>query len=1091
MKKLHTNNIAKITRPEVSGTLFRQRLFHLIQQAEKSPVIWVSGPPGAGKTSLLSSYITSRNAPCLWYKIDSGDTDLASFFKYMAQASKKSNGRTNELPVFNNNNGIDTAEFTRDFFAKIYSNTEERSYLVFDNYQEISEEILLHELLVDTFNLMPESVRVIIISRKEPFSKFSRLHANRRMDFIDWQDIRFTRDEFQDVVSQWGFGDIPKQILDSTYYKMDGWIAGLLFILEGTKKYHTNLQNVGIGAFEEIYQYFAGEAFEFQENDVKNFLLKTSVLPYLTTRLAQDITGVPRACKTLSCLNRNNLFIEKLCQSDNTAYRYHPLFREYLQEKMEEFFKSDEIIEIKRQAAKLLLGESTFEEAAELLLMAEDWEGFINIVIQYAPLLINQGRNQLLEKWLHCIPAENFSKNPWMSYWLGVCQQQFDPLKARDNFTSAFETACAQQDIPCSFASWSGLIDSIIRVWDDFIRLDHLIDWLDKHYPKENDNLCCEMKVRVAASMVYALMIRRPQSPEIVGWVEYLDAEALCTKDVELSMQAYLAAANYYLWWGDQSSTMILLEKIRIHSKSPRLSTISVLKTKYLEAQIYAWLTGDAQKCLQTVEHGLDIAKSTGVHIMNHSLFIMGAFGALLNRNYSLMTVYLQKVEKKLDNCYQHSFFCHHYFSAWLHISRGNVLAGIKHADKALQTATTTGHLLHKALGHFATAHVLFDKGDFQESAAQLTSFGKISEAANNSLFNYLYYLTKAQFSLDLGKEQVGTKYLKKAIQLGREQNYRKMMCWWNPKAITRLSMHALEKDIETEYVKDIINYHGLIPASAPIEIEEWPWPVKIYTLGRFEIVIDGKPVRFSGKAQQKPLAMLKALISLGGRNVSEFQLAEALWPDADGDMQHQSTATTLYRLRRFLGHKVMIEFQNGHLSLNPKYTWVDAWAFERLLTQSEIESVKNNIKSPFFAARYAETAIMLYKGSFLPQNNLDYWSIHLRERLKSRFLRGVIFLGSNLEKINEQNKAVLHYQKALEIDPLVEEFYQRLMICYHRKGRYAAAASVYKRCQKNLQSMMNVGPSTQTKAIYKNLITKSLNQHNPLNIKKEKKLEM
>jgi DNA-binding SARP family transcriptional activator len=186
-----------------------------------------------------------------------------------------------------------------------------------------------------------------------------------------------------------------------------------------------------------------------------------------------------------------------------------------------------------------------------------------------------------------------------------------------------------------------------------------------------------------------------------------------------------------------------------------------------------------------------------------------------------------------------------------------------------------------------------------------------------------------------------------------------------------------------------------------------------------------------------------------------------------------------------------MIEFQNGHLSLNPKYTWVDAWAFERLLTQSEIESVKNNIKSPFFAARYAETAIMLYKGSFLPQNNLDYWSIHLRERLKSRFLRGVIFLGSNLEKINEQNKAVLHYQKALEIDPLVEEFYQRLMICYHRKGRYAAAASVYKRCQKNLQSMMNVGPSTQTKAIYKNLITKSLNQHNPLNIKKEKKLEM
>jgi DNA-binding SARP family transcriptional activator len=257
--------------------------------------------------------------------------------------------------------------------------------------------------------------------------------------------------------------------------------------------------------------------------------------------------------------------------------------------------------------------------------------------------------------------------------------------------------------------------------------------------------------------------------------------------------------------------------------------------------------------------------------------------------------------------------------------------------------------------------------------------------------------------------------------------------------------------------------------------------------LGRFEIVQSGTPLRFNGKAQQKPLAMLKALIALGGRNVSEFSLSEALWPDADGDMQHQSLATTLHRLRRILGEKDVIEYQDGHLSLNSRLAWVDVWAFERLLSQAEIESKKNEEKSPFFAARYAERATNFYNGNFLPQNNLDYWSIHLRERLKSRFLRGVIFLGRNLEKINEREKAALQYQKALEIDPLVEEFYQRLMICYHRMGQNAQAVSVFKRCQKNLQSMLNVEPSIQTKAIYKNLIAKSLIKHNPLKIKKEK----
>ncbi|UCD66499.1 MAG: bacterial transcriptional activator domain-containing protein, partial [Deltaproteobacteria bacterium] len=108
---------------------------------------------------------------------------------------------------------------------------------------------------------------------------------------------------------------------------------------------------------------------------------------------------------------------------------------------------------------------------------------------------------------------------------------------------------------------------------------------------------------------------------------------------------------------------------------------------------------------------------------------------------------------------------------------------------------------------------------------------------------------------------------------------------------------------------------------------------------------------------------------------------------------------------------------------------------------------------------------------------NMDYWSIHMRERLKSRFLRGVIFLGRNLEKIGEREKAVLHYHKALEIDPLMEEFYQRLMICYNRMGHNADAVRVFKRCENNLQRLLKVEPSVHTVTILKNLHGKTLKQ--------------
>ncbi|HDH12045.1 MAG TPA: hypothetical protein ENG83_07600 [Nitrospirae bacterium] len=119
------------------------------------------------------------------------------------------------------------------------------------------------------------------------------------------------------------------------------------------------------------------------------------------------------------------------------------------------------------------------------------------------------------------------------------------------------------------------------------------------------------------------------------------------------------------------------------------------------------------------------------------------------------------------------------------------------------------------------------------------------------------------------------------------------------PAMISELCVKALEHGIETEYVKSLINRRGLMAASPPLHIDNWPWRVKIYTLGRFSVVVDDTPVHLSAKGRKKPLWMLKALITLGGREVAEEKIAGALWPDAKGDTAHSAFTTTLSRLRR------------------------------------------------------------------------------------------------------------------------------------------------------------------------------------------------
>ena len=58
---------------------------------------------------------------------------------------------------------------------------------------------------------------------------------------------------------------------------------------------------------------------------------------------------------------------------------------------------------------------------------------------------------------------------------------------------------------------------------------------------------------------------------------------------------------------------------------------------------------------------------------------------------------------------------------------------------------------------------------------------------------------------------------------------------------------------------------------------------IVIYTLGRFEVVLDGVPLRFKGRAPVRALELLSALIAAGGRGVSVGSISDSLWPEADG----------------------------------------------------------------------------------------------------------------------------------------------------------------------------------------------------------------
>ena len=140
--------------------------------------------------------------------------------------------------------------------------------------------------------------------------------------------------------------------------------------------------------------------------------------------------------------------------------------------------------------------------------------------------------------------------------------------------------------------------------------------------------------------------------------------------------------------------------------------------------------------------------------------------------------------------------------------------------------------------------------------------------------------------------------------------------------------------------------------------------PIKIFTLGRFSILGDQDYLEFTGNGQRKSLELLKALIAMGGREVGELRLSEALWPDSEGDVAHSTFAVTLHRLRKLMGPKAL-QLSDSRLTLNPQYCWVDVWAAERLC--GEIKQIMYSRQQDSYAIKYLVSEITnLYHGPFL-----------------------------------------------------------------------------------------------------------------------------
>ncbi len=1050
--------LAKLTRPRLYRVRARERLFRLLDELREHPALWVTGAPGAGKSALLASYLDARRLDAVWYNVDASDRDPATFFYFLGLAAAPlARGQAPALPLFTDEYRRDLGGFARRWFREFFARLPAGAVVVFDNLQEAEGSAEARAAVLEE---IPVGVNVILVSRLEPPPAFARLVANQTLARIGPEALRFTREEAAALLD--GAGDAA--VVERAWARTDGWAAGLILMREQIHRGAALAERGDPMTPDAVAAYFAGEIFDRLPPEDQRLLMLAALPPRIRASVAVELTGDGRTPKLLEQGYRRHLFIARR-DGPEPVYEFQALFREFLLERARRLLPAEELAAARRRVAALGEARGLTDRVFELYCDGGDWPNAVRVLAAEAPAMLAQGRYESVAARIDALPPEVRAGAPSVAYWEGVARMNVDPVAARASLERAYEGYRARADATGQMRAVEAAIVSHYLSRADWRPVDRWLDVMEGLIERATRFDSPEAEARAVSSLAIGLVYRQPGHPQLPAYLDRLDRvlDAVADRNARVAVAARLIDGFNKV--GELARSERVAERIAPHIDHPEVRPMT-------RAWCRVWLAHLAMHRARMDEYDamLDAARAvTQAHdlaFFDQVIDLFRAWGLLASGRTAAAAALLADIAGRLDASRKLDLALLHYLRAWHAAFAGDRAEAERAARAAAQVSLETGSINSTLTCHTGLALALDLAGNCAAALGVLERMKALVPDVRGGMLRFHTSLWEAYLRLRAGDAGFAAP-LAAALALGRREGYLNNYTWWPP-MMSRLCAAALEANLEPDYVRRLVATRALAPpeGAAP---EGWPWPLRIHALGAFRVLRDGAPLRFAAKAQKKPLELLKALVALGGDGVDAARLAAILWPDAGGDAAKVSFDSTLYRLRKLIGHDAALVLVEGKLSLDPRHCWVDVDAFERAARDADAVA-QDADAGPDRIAEAAARLRAAYPGHFLAGDEDQGWLMPLRDRLRAKLVRTALALGRRLQASGRVREACDLYERTLELDNLAEDLYRQLIVCQRDLGERAAALRTYRRCKELLSMVLGTKPSPETEAVRRSL---------------------
>ncbi|WP_318505280.1 hypothetical protein [Bacillus sp. T3] len=297
--------------------------------------------PGAGygKSTAISLYFSDQKERCCWYSISSMDDDMLPFLSYLIASIRINIPEFGvELEKYINEMDRYVREQELNLLCSLFINEvlaiKQELVLILDDFHQVAHSNPVNRWMEILLDHLPNNLHLIVLSRNRPdWKSFTRMKAMGAVLEITKEDLVLTKEEVELLLNEI-YGMTLSQIeLDHLYELTEGWVIALGLIAGQTKEY----QRLKSGlrehsqSLKDLFRYLAMEVLAKQKSYIQGFLLQSSILEEMNKEVCNAILNVSDSQSLLDELTERNLFIQRVAEH---GYRYHALFREFLEEQL-------------------------------------------------------------------------------------------------------------------------------------------------------------------------------------------------------------------------------------------------------------------------------------------------------------------------------------------------------------------------------------------------------------------------------------------------------------------------------------------------------------------------------------------------------------------------------------------------------------------------------------------------------------------------------------------------------------------------------------------------------------------------------------